>query len=154
MLTVLPVERVKDLFRGFGRAEDSVQQGGGLLLEPELRQRLAGSIPDAGRLDCGRRIDRGERRGGLPILQGREKLFRLPTYAGIDRLCPRRTVVGAEGFLRRLLGRRPLAQAPLAEREMIAGSAVRQRVRGRQFLEFRQQPRELVATLFDQPQLA
>ena len=35
----------KTSLRGPGRAEDLVQQGSGLLVEPELRQRLAGSIP-------------------------------------------------------------------------------------------------------------
>ena len=37
---------------------------------------------------------------------------------------------------------------------MIAGSTFHQGVRGRHFLEFRQQPREFVTRLFDQPQLA
>ena len=154
LLTVLPVERVEDLLRVLGRAEDQVQQGSDLLLEPELRQRLPASIPGAGRIDRGRRIDHGERRGSLAVLQGREKLFRLPADTCIDWLSLRRSVVGDERLLRRLLGPRPLAQAPLAAREMIAGSTFHQGVRGRHFLQFRQQFREFVTRLLDQPQLA
>ncbi len=37
LLAVLSIECVEDFLRRFGRAEDLVQQRGGLLLESELR---------------------------------------------------------------------------------------------------------------------
>ena len=107
LLAVVAVERVEDFLRGLGRAEDLVQQGSRLLLEGELGQRLAGAIAGAGGLERGRCVDRGERRRGLAVLQGREQFLGLLADAGIDRVGFRRTIVGGERLLRRLLGRRP-----------------------------------------------
>ena len=142
------VERVEDLLGGPGWAEDLVQQGSRLLAQGELGQRLAGSIAGTGGFERGGCIDRGASGGGaLPAFTAASSSSDCRRSAGSTGFRFRRGIVGGERRFRRPLGRGPIAQAPLAEREVIAGSSLRRGVRGRGLVELGQQSCKLVTSL-------